>query len=72
MKTRIMYIERKDDGINGPARIGRVSFSKSRRSLYYRGQPPPVIPNGASRRSFLRFAPAKRSACGCEESLCPV
>jgi hypothetical protein len=38
MKTRIMYIERKDDGINGPARIGRVAFSKSGRSLYYRGQ----------------------------------
>jgi hypothetical protein len=37
MKSRIMYIERKDDGINGPARIGRVTFSKSGRSLYYRG-----------------------------------
>ncbi len=37
MKTRIMYIERKDDGINGPGKIGRVSFSKSGRSLYYRG-----------------------------------
>jgi hypothetical protein len=31
-----MYIERKGDGINGPARIGRVTFSKSGRSLYYR------------------------------------
>lgn len=38
MKTRIMYIEQKDDGINGPARIGRVTFSKSGRSLYYRSQ----------------------------------
>ena len=33
-----MYIEQKDDGIHGPARIGRVTFSKSGRSLYYRGQ----------------------------------
>jgi hypothetical protein len=35
MKTRVMYIERKDDGVNGSARIGRVTFSKSGRSLYY-------------------------------------
>jgi hypothetical protein len=36
--ARIMYIERKDDGLTGPARIGRVSFSKSGKTLYYRGQ----------------------------------
>jgi len=33
-----MYIERKDDGVTGPARIGRVTFSKSGRTLYYRGR----------------------------------
>ena len=39
MKSRIMYIESKgNDGIAGPARIGRVTFSKSGRSLYYRGR----------------------------------
>ena len=38
MKSRIMYIERKDDGLTGPARIGRVAFSKSGKTLYYRGQ----------------------------------
>ena len=38
-KTRIMWIENKGgDGIVGPARIGRVSFSKSGRSLYYLGK----------------------------------
>jgi hypothetical protein len=36
-KTRIMYIEDKSGGLVGPARIGRVSFSKSGRTLYYRG-----------------------------------
>ena len=37
-KTRIMYIENKgDDGIVGPARIGRVVFSKAGKSLYYGG-----------------------------------
>ncbi|WP_144097040.1 1-deoxy-D-xylulose-5-phosphate synthase [Croceicoccus sediminis] len=37
-KTRIMYIEDKSEGLNGPARIGRVTFSKSGRSLRYRGR----------------------------------
>ena len=41
-KTRIMYIEDKSEGLVGPARIGRATFSKSGRSVTYRG------------RSFLR------------------
>lgn len=38
MKSRIMYIERKGDEISGPARIGRVTFSKSGKSVYYKGR----------------------------------
>ena len=38
MTSRIMYIESKEDGLSGPARIGRVTFSKTGRTLYYRGQ----------------------------------
>jgi hypothetical protein len=34
-KSRIMYIEDKSDGLNGPARIGRVTLSKSGQSLHY-------------------------------------
>ena len=38
-QTRVMYIERKsghhDDG---PARIGRVSFSQTGRTIYYKGR----------------------------------
>lgn len=37
MKPRIMFIENKLDGVNGPARIGRVTFSKSGKSLRYDG-----------------------------------
>jgi hypothetical protein len=37
-KTRIMYIERKAGELTGPARIGRVSFSKTGRSIYYGGK----------------------------------
>src|SRR5690349_19314566 len=35
---RIMYIESKAGGLVGPARIGRVTFSKTGKTLYYRGQ----------------------------------
>ena len=38
MKSRIMYIECKGNEISGPARIGRVTFSRSGKSLYYRGR----------------------------------
>ena len=37
-KTRIMYIEDKADGLNGTARIGRVTLSKSGQSLHYGGR----------------------------------
>jgi hypothetical protein len=33
-----MYIESKAESLNGPARIGRVTFSKTMRSIYYRGR----------------------------------
>lgn len=33
-----MYIECKAEGIVGPARIGRVTFSKSGKSIYYNGK----------------------------------
>jgi len=38
MKPRVMYIENKSTGLSGPARIGRVTFSKTGKSLYYRGR----------------------------------
>ncbi len=38
MKTRIMYIEDQSGDLTGPARIGRVSFSKTGRTIYYRGR----------------------------------
>ena len=36
MKSRIMYVEYKGGGLEGPGRIARVTFSKSGRSVYYR------------------------------------
>jgi hypothetical protein len=37
-KTRIMYIEEKSSSLNGLARIGRVTFSKTGKSINYRGR----------------------------------
>jgi hypothetical protein len=37
-KTRIMYIENKSASLNGPARIGRVTFSKTGKSISYGGR----------------------------------
>lgn len=36
-RSKIMYIEEKSQGLEGDARIGRVYFSKSGKTLYYRG-----------------------------------
>ncbi|HZT41227.1 MAG TPA: hypothetical protein VFA07_03515 [Chthonomonadaceae bacterium] len=37
-KSRIMYIERKAGRLIGEARIGRVTYSKSGRTIYYGGK----------------------------------
>jgi hypothetical protein len=33
-----MYIESKAEGLNGPARIGRVTFNRTERTLSYKNQ----------------------------------
>lgn len=38
LKTRIMYIESKSEGLNGAARIGCITYSKSGKSLNYGGR----------------------------------
>lgn len=38
MRSRIMYIESKADSLQGPARIGRVTFTKSGKGIYYQGR----------------------------------
>lgn len=37
MKTRIMYMENKSQGLTGDAKIGRVTFSKTGKTLTYGG-----------------------------------
>ena len=36
--TRIMYIEYKGGSLTGEARIGRVAFSKTKKSIHYNGK----------------------------------
>jgi hypothetical protein len=38
MRSRIMYIESKAESLQGPARIGRVTFTKSGKGIYYSGR----------------------------------
>lgn len=38
MKPRVMYIENKSCGVDNEGRIGRVSFSKTGKTLYYAGR----------------------------------
>ncbi|NYF53698.1 hypothetical protein [Tunturiibacter gelidoferens] len=38
IKPKIMYIEYKGDGLTGPGRIGRVTFSKTGDTVYYAGK----------------------------------
>ena len=38
MKSRIMYVECKAGSLTGDARIGRVTFSQTGKTIYYRGK----------------------------------
>lgn len=46
MATRIMYIERKANEVTGEARIGRVTFSKTMRTMFYCGKEYIKVKNG--------------------------
>ena len=51
---RLMYIENKDGDIDGAdARIGWVTFSKSGRSIYYRGRTLRRSPGGGVSGNFF-------------------
>jgi hypothetical protein len=48
-----MYFEFKGGGINGPARIARLAFSKSGKSLYYRGRRYEVLKSGGYKTNYF-------------------
>ena len=53
MKFRIMYLEDKSKGLNGPARIGRVRLSKTGETLYYGGRTFEALRNSGLKANFI-------------------
>jgi hypothetical protein len=53
MKSRIMYIERKAGALTGDARIGRVTFNKTGRTIFYREQIFRRIVGGGFKSNYL-------------------
>jgi len=52
--SRLMYVENKEGTIDGvPARIGWVKFSKTGRTIYYRGKFLQVAKGGGVRGNFF-------------------
>ncbi len=57
VKSRIMYVELKTGfNDNGPAWIGRVAFSKTGRTIYYRGKSLRRIPGGGVSGNYRDIA----------------
>ena len=57
MKPRVMYIENKSTGLSGSARIGRVTFSKTGKSLYYQGRRFQTLSDMVSRLTTSTVSP---------------
>jgi hypothetical protein len=57
MKPRIMYLESKAGGLSGgEARIGRVTFSKTGQTIFYRGRTFQKIPGGGFKSNYREEA----------------
>jgi len=67
-ETRIMYIELETGySDNGPASIGRVSFSKAKKTIYYRGKKLQRMTGGVSSEGTTSTSKLRRSS-GCRAS----
>jgi hypothetical protein len=53
VNPRVMYIELKADGVRGPARIGRVEFSQTGKTLYYAGRKLSPLKGRALKANYL-------------------
>ena len=59
MKPRIMYIESKAGGLSGPARVGRVTFSKTSKTLYYQCRSFQNLKGADSNRTSMTSQPVR-------------
>ena len=55
MRSRIMYIESKAESLDGPARIGRVTSSRTMRTLYYQGRSYQSLGGSGFKANLLRY-----------------
>ena len=53
MKSRIMYIERKAGAVTGSARIGRVTFNRTGKTIYYGNQVFHRIVGGSFKSNYI-------------------
>ena len=53
MKSRIMFIERKAGSLTGSARIGRVTFNRTGRTIFYRDQVFRRIVGGGFKSNYI-------------------
>jgi hypothetical protein len=53
LKSRIMYIERKAGSLTGSARIGRVTFNRTGRTIFYRDQTFRRIVGGGFKANYV-------------------
>jgi hypothetical protein len=56
MKPRIMYIEKKAGALTGPARIGRVTFNRTGRTIFYRDHVFRRIVGGGFKSNYIDAA----------------
>ncbi len=56
MKSRIMYIECKAGALTGDARIGRVTFNRTGRTIFYREQVFRRIVGGGFKSNYIEEA----------------
>lgn len=66
-RTRIMYIEDKSDGLVGPARIGRVTYSKTGKSFTYRGRQFSSLNGTGIKANFADDSGAHYWVSGCKK-----
>lgn len=56
MNPQIMYIERKAGALTGSARIGRITFNRTRRTIFYRDQVFRRITGGGFKSNYIEEA----------------
>jgi hypothetical protein len=59
-RTRIMYIEDKSGGLEGPCRIGRVTFSKTGSTLRYAGREFQSLKGGGYKANYFEVGTGDR------------